>query len=137
MGDTDPQELSEKLSSQYKIISDYMAANHLVINADKTHLIVMGTKKTAARRNEVSLVAGEHIIEHSRTEKLLGANICEDLKWKEHLLQNEQSVVRQLTGRINGLVKVCARGSPGTRLKVANGIFSSKLCYLIVRLGQG
>ena len=42
-----------------------MAANHLVINADKT-------------------------------EKLLGAHICEDLKWKEHLLNNEQSVVRQL-----------------------------------------
>ena len=84
-------ELSEKLSAQYKIISDYRAANHLVINAEKTHLIVMGTKKTAARRNEVSLAAGEHIIEHTRTEKLLGANICEDHKWKEHLLNNEQS----------------------------------------------
>ena len=81
-----------------------------MINADKTHLIVMGTKKTAASRNEVSLVAGEHIIEHTRTEKLLGANICEDLKWNEHLLNNEQSVVRQLTSRINGLVKVFARG---------------------------
>ena len=41
IGDTDPQDLSEKLSAQYKIISDYMAANHLVINADKTHLIVI------------------------------------------------------------------------------------------------
>ena len=60
----------------------YMAANHLVINADKTHLLVMGTKKTAARRNEVTLQAGEHTIKHARTEKLLGANICEDLKWK-------------------------------------------------------
>ena len=81
-----------------------------MINADKTHLIVMGTKKTAASRNEVSLVAGEHIIEHTRTDKLLGDNICEDLKWKEHLLNNEQSVVRQLTSRINGLVKVCGLG---------------------------
>ena len=36
--------LSEKLSQQYKL-SDYMTANQLVINADKTHLIVMGTKK--------------------------------------------------------------------------------------------
>ena len=123
--------MSEKLSSQYKIISDYMAANHLVINAEKTHLIVKGTKKTAARRNQVSPVAGDHIIKHSRTEKLLGANICEDLKWKEHLLSNEHSVVRQLTSRINGLTKICARGSPGTRLKVANGIFNSKLCYMI------
>ena len=78
-GSTDPEELSEKLSSQYKIISDYMAANNLVINADKTHLVVMGSRKTASRRHEVSLQAGEHVIEHTRTEKLLGANICEDL----------------------------------------------------------
>ena len=123
--------MSDKLTAQYNIIADYMAANHLVINADKTHLLVMGTKKTAARRHEVTLQAGEHIITHTRTEKLLGANICEDLKWKEHLLSNEQSVVRQLTSRVNGLLKVCSRASKGTRLKVANGIFNSKLCYLI------
>ena len=130
-GGTDPQVLSEKLTTQYKIISDYMAANNLVINADKTHLVVMGTKKTAARRHQVSVQAGDHTVEHTRTEKLLGANICEDLKWREHLLSNEQSVVRQLTSRINGLLKVCARATPTTRLKVANGIFISKLCYLI------
>ena len=85
-----------------------MAVSHLMINADKTQRIVMGTRKTAARRNEVSLVAGPHIIEHTRTDKLLGANICENLRWKEHLLNNEQSAVRQLTSRINALMQVCA-----------------------------
>ena len=120
-----------KLTMQYNTISDYMAANNLVINAEKTHLLVMGTKKTAARRNEVSLQAGQHKILPTRTEKLLGANICEDLKWKEHLVNNEQSLVRQLTSRINGLLKVCKRASKTTRLKVANGIFISKLCHLI------
>ena len=79
----------------------------------------------------MSLLAGENTIRHSRTEKLLGTNICEDLKWKEHLLGNEQSAIRQLTSRMNGLVQVCARASPRTRLQVANGIFISKLCYLI------
>ena len=130
-GSTDPQVLSDNLTAQYKIIADYMAANHLVIYADKTHLLVMGTKKTAARRHEVALQAGEHTIRHTRNEKLLGANICEDLKWREHLLSNEQLVVRQLTSHFNGRVKVCSRESKSTRLKVANGIFISKLCYLI------
>ena len=91
----------------------------------------MGTKKTVSRRNEVSLLAGVQTIRHSKTEKLLGANICEDLKWREHLHGNEQSAVRQLTTRMNGLVQVCSRASPRTRLQVANGIFISKLCYLI------
>ena len=49
-GDTDPAVLSQKLSQQYDKISTYMAANKLVINGDKTHLVIMGTKKTAARR---------------------------------------------------------------------------------------
>ena len=131
VGSTDPQILSNTLTTQYKVIAEYMAANHLVINADKTHLVVMGSKKTAARRHEVALQAGDHTIRHTRTEKLLGANICEDLKWREHLVSNEQSVVRQLTSRVNGLMKVCYRASKNTRLKVANGIFVSKLCYLV------
>ena len=108
-----------------------MAANKLVINADKTHLVVMGTKATAARRDEVELQAGEHTIRPTRTEKLLGGNISEDLKWREHLLDNEQSLVRQLTSRINGLVKISHCASFSTRLMVANGIFVSKHCYLI------
>jgi hypothetical protein len=32
------------LSTTYKCIAEYMAANKLVINGDKTHLLVMGTQ---------------------------------------------------------------------------------------------
>ena len=88
-GDSDPARLSQVLSSQYKTIAQYMAANNLVINADKTHLIVMGTKATAGRRSEVTLQAGEHSIRPTRAEKLLGGYICENLKWKEHLVDSE------------------------------------------------
>ena len=83
-----------------------MAANKLVINAENTHLIVMGTKATAVRKNEVTTQAGKHIITPTRTEKLLGGYICENLKWREHLVGSEQSLARQLTSRLNGLVKV-------------------------------
>ena len=39
---SDPVELSEKLSEQYAKLADYMGDNKLVINDDKTHLLVMG-----------------------------------------------------------------------------------------------
>ena len=130
-GDTDPAVLSQKLSQQYDKISTYMAANKLVINGDKTHLVIMGTKKTAARRQEVSVQADGHTIEPSSSEKLLGGVICENMKWKEHLLGSDQSLVRQLTSRMNGLTKVSSRAPFSTKLMVANGIFMSKLCYLI------
>ena len=109
-----------------------MAANKLVINADKTHLIVMGTKATAKRREEVTLQADQHVITPTRTEKLLGGHVSEDLKWREHIIGNEQSLSNQLTSRVNGLLMVAARAPFSTRLSVANGIVLSKLCYLIL-----
>ena len=49
-----------------------METNKLVINADKTQLVIMGTIKLEDIRNEVCLVAGQHIIHPSETEKILG-----------------------------------------------------------------
>ena len=49
----DPHELSDVLSNKYKCIAEYMTANKLVINADKTHLLVMGTPAMGAARQEV------------------------------------------------------------------------------------
>ena len=135
-GEEDPATLSQKLTDQYEKIEDYMASNRLVINADKTHLVVMGTKKTAAKRNEVFVEAGGYIISPSETEKLLGGVISQDMKWKAHLLGSEQSLVKQLTSRINGLVKVSFSASSETKLMVANGIFMSQLCYLIQLWGS-
>ena len=37
----DPLELSEKLSSRYRVVADYMLNNRLKLNDDKTHLMVM------------------------------------------------------------------------------------------------
>ena len=51
-GHTEPALLSEKLTTQYRIISDYMAANRLVINSEKTHLVVMGTKTTTSIKDD-------------------------------------------------------------------------------------
>ena len=41
----DPAALSEKLTAQYEEISKYMAANGLVRNDDKLHVIVFTRKK--------------------------------------------------------------------------------------------
>ena len=86
-----------------------MAANSLVINGDKTHLVVMGTKQTAAHMNDVKLEAGPHTIFPSSKEKLLGAQISQDLKWNQHILGSDESLTRQLTSLINGLSLLSSR----------------------------
>ena len=108
-----------------------MAANKIVINDDKTHLVVMATKKFAQQREEVQIQAGHHVIKPSSSEKLLGCVISQDLKWKEHIMGSDQSMIKQLISRINGLLLISNRASFATRLMVANGIVMSKLCYLI------
>ena len=108
-----------------------MAANRLVINSDKTHLVVMGTRATAKNRTEVTIQAGQHMVRSTRVAKLLGGQVCQDLKWREHILGSDQSLTKQLTSRLNGLQILASKASTRTRLSVANGIFMSRLSYLI------
>ena len=128
---SNPAELSEKLSETYKCIASYMDANKLVINADKTHLLVMGTPAMSVARQQVQLQAGEHVITPSATEKLLGCNIHQNMKWGHHIQNSEQSLTRQLTSRVNALCKLSVNATFKTRLMAANGAFMSVLMYLV------
>ena len=106
-------------------------ANKLVINGDKTPMVVLGKRQEAARRQKVTISAGGHTITPSKSEKLLGAIISEDMKWTVNLVHSDMSLLSQLTSRINGLSKVTSRAPVTTRLMIANGIFMFKLVYLI------
>ena len=79
-----------------------MAANKLVINDDKTHLLVLGTKSMVEKRNLVRMQASNHTIMPSNLEKVLGCIVSDNLKCRHHILDNEQSMVRQLTSRVIG-----------------------------------
>ena len=112
-----------------------MNANRLVLNPEKTHLIVMGSRRHRHARKEVSLVASGHVIKPSVTEKLLSGQLHESLTWNHHIRDTKSSLISQLTSRINALRRVCQNGSFKTKLKVANGIIMSKLSYLITVWG--
>ena len=62
-----------------------MVSNKLVINDDKTHLVVMAKKGQGAARETVTLQAGAHNMQPVQTVKLLGGHISEDLKFEETL----------------------------------------------------
>ena len=56
------------------LIYKYMVANKLIINYDKTHLVVMGKQGHGGQRDRVVLQAGVHSIHPVKSEKLLGCN---------------------------------------------------------------
>ena len=79
----------------------------------------------------VRVKAGLHEVKPTSCEKLLGCIISEDLRWRRHILESNQSIIIQLNSRINGLSRLSTRADFKTRLMVANGIIMSKICYLI------
>ena len=78
-------------------MSDFLINNQLKLNDDKTHLMVMTTsqkRKNLAQDDSVFMITPSEVIEKSESEKLLGAWIHEDMKWAEHILNNDESLVR-------------------------------------------
>ena len=77
LSNKDVDELNEEIDLKYKVIAQYMGMNKLILNSDKTHLLV----KTSARRHVnyhnfgIYLNTGAEIIQPQSEERLLGANV--------------------------------------------------------------
>ena len=80
----DPAVMSDVLTNKYNLLQDWMHACKLVINPDKTHLMLRASKKNANKRKEVSMKVGEYIIQPSKTGKLLGGQLHQDLHWNHY-----------------------------------------------------
>ena len=132
---SDPEVMSRVLSRKYSLLEDWLNGNKLVINPDKTHLMVMGPKKFSARRNQVSIQAGLFTIKPTESEKMLGGILHQSLKWNTHIRDSKDSLMKQITGRMNGLKKVAGNSTFKTRLMLANGVIMSKVLYLITVWG--
>ena len=132
---SDPAVISRVLTEKYNMLEEWMSNNKLVINPDKTHIMVIGTKKSALQRHQVSMMAGGFCIKPTETEKLLGGQVHQSLKWNQHIADSKSSLVKQLTSRNNGLKRISRNAKFNTRLMVANGAVQSKLVYLITLWG--
>ena len=97
--------------------------------------MVMGTKRISVMRKKVSIQAGQFTIKPTESEKLLGGHLHQSLKWNHHIRDSEHSIMKQITGRTNGLKKIASNSTFKTRLMVANGVIMSKLIYLITVWG--
>ena len=129
----DPEELSEKLSRKYKVMFDYLTDNKLKVNDDKTHLLVMTTrqKRRFVDTSSVTITTPTAIISPSKVEKLLGVPIHQDMRWVEHVLDGNESLVKALNKRLAALKKIGQVASFKTRKAIANGVFMSKLIYVM------
>ena len=132
MSDTNPSTLSANLSSKYKMIAQFMADNKLKLNDEKTHLLVMSPSQTT---DQVRIVTSTGIISPTSCEKLLGCHISKDMAWSEHIKGNKDNLLKALNTRLGAVRKIRYLASFKNRKMIAEGIFMSKLTYLIALWG--
>ena len=130
--------LSDQLSSKYSVLADFLVSNRLKLNDDKTHLMVMSTSQARALRKgtmkDSSLVVirtPTELVKPSETEKLLGCWLHQDMKFTEHLQNNTESLLSSVNKRIGAMKMLGKVANFKCRKMIADGIFMSKLIYLI------
>ena len=130
------EDLPVKLEQVYNLVADFLTANLLKVNDSKTHTMILTTSQLRKRRNiDVQVQIGGTIQDTSAVEKLLGLHLDHNLKFSEHILNSDKSLVKSLNTRLKALLQIKRVASFKVRLMIANGIFMSKLCYLITVWG--
>jgi hypothetical protein len=127
-----PTFLSQVLTNKYNKLEDWMNANKLVINPDKTHLMMMGIKKDAAKRKRVYMMAGVFTIKPTESEKLLGCHcqLHQSLDWKFHVQDHKGSLLNQLNSRLNGLKVKYRANSNFTQTLITPRILETQILQL-------
>ena len=89
--------------------------------------------KTKLNEDSLSILTEPNVdrIKTTKYESILGCTVSQNLKWTEHILLNDKSLIKQLTSRLNALKLISSVASFKTRLMLTNGLFMSKLVYCI------
>ena len=119
--------IQESLDDAMRRVSEYMSNNKLLLNPDKTKLMVLTCKP--ARRLDARIAAQPKDIIHSAKVKILGIELEETLSWRYFLVDGPQSISKQMKTRLNMLKLLKKSASEKQMRMLASGILMSKLEY--------
>ena len=127
-------EIEIKLEHDCEKASTWLKSNKLKLNAEKTHLLTLGTQKRLSLLSRKLEIRMENVaLKESPQgyESLLGCCIDTSLKWNSQV----KMLIQKLVKRLNSLVilqKIC---SFDMRKKLAEGLFNSTLIYCLPLFG--
>ena len=126
--------INETLTDSCKVVSEWMGSNQLKLNADKTHVMTLGTSQRLLQPgNKVTIVMDGITLEEDpeKFETLLGCKIQADLKWHKQI----QYLQERLKGRLAGLSHIKFILPFSTRKIISEGMFNSVLSYCLPLFG--
>ena len=120
-------ELQITLNETLNTTQNYMNANQLSFNHDKTKLMVMSRHPDTKKK--IQIQTNKELIKHSNDLVILGITIQHDLRLNKWLEVGKDCLLKQLRNR-NSALKQLAKYTKGDfRKNLANAIFQSKLMY--------
>jgi hypothetical protein len=122
--------IDKNLESNCALVSNWMVENQLKLNADKTHILTLGTQERLSKPgNAVSITMDGFVLEESleKSETLLGIEIDSNLKWHSQI----GKLLDKLKKRLAGLAHVKFVLPYHLRKIVSEGLFNSVLGYCL------
>ena len=113
--------LSEEVAELMTKVEEYAAANLLVVNPDKTKVVIV-SKDEQVKKDFTIKLNGE-VIKHSTEVKVLGIKISDSLMWDRHV---EKVLIPQIRNRIRIFRQVAKYMGSKFRRMYANVIYRSK-----------
>ena len=126
--------INNTLTDSCKVVSDWMLSNQLKLNADKTHILTLGTSQRLLQPgNKVTVVMDEIVLQEDpqHCETLLGCIIQSDLKWHKQISELQNKLKKRLAGLAHIKFILPLR----TRKIVSEGMFNSVLMYCLPLFG--
>ena len=126
--------INETLEKNCEVVSNWMAENLLQLNADKTHILTLGTRERLAMPgNQVNISMDGTVLQEDPQHKevLLGVVVDANLKWHSQV----EALLAKLRGRLAGLAHVRSVLPYGLRKAVTEGVFTSILGYCLPLFG--
>ena len=134
VSDKDVSLISEKLTDDCRLVDQWCQSNHLFLNEDKIHSLLVCTPQRRLFLDvsvfKPTMSNGKNI-EPSKHQKLLGVMVDENLTWNPHIKGCEEfeGVTKSLCKKINYLRKLSSYTQTDVLLQIANGIFIPTLIY--------
>ena len=128
------EDISAKMTKNCELVPTWMKENKLKLNADKTHLMTVGTSaRLQLQDSQVEVMMDGFLLEESldKVETLLGCQIEPSLKWHKQV----DDLLKKLQKRLTGLANLRGCMQFNLRKRITEGMFTSVLAYCLPVFG--
>ena len=118
-------------------ITQYMNANSLVINQDKSKIMIISNNPKTRDNISIQIENKPKPIQPVRSMDYLGIHIQDNLMWNQFLKDGKQNLSRRLTQKTNAIKQIRRYLTTKTTKILMNGVFMAYILYGATLWGGG